>query len=252
MIFSYLMSPAIWWVGLFLGFFVGWFIFAFREIRQAAPVAFHAAAEELAYLGEELYPLTTVFRNWGAEDSWFFLTVLGIFSPLISLMAIIVYTAIYHIVFPMVVQDIIGWGFLACWVANFIFIFVDNPSHLSRSNEVIRIYRRYTIFHGLLWPVYVPYRLIKLTPAGLQWMWVGMTFCGLFLWKLFVLVHSRERVLILTDGTLGAAVSYPTLVLQGGIDIIPALGVGFLVGGLFGVINFELISRRLLHIVPTT
>jgi len=57
----------------------------------------------------------------------------------------------------------------------------------------------------------------------------------------FIIIHSEIRLLCGVDAVIGAAAGYFT-----GSAIIGALA-----GGLIGVINYEIVSRRVLHLVPT-
>lgn len=88
------------------------------------------------------------------------------------------------------------------------------------------------LFHFLLWTV----------PRFL--FWTGPRFLGRFLWHLFILVHCQERLICLIDASLGA------LILGNILDInqFPARLIGAVAGGLFGVFNYEVISKRWLHL----
>lgn len=55
-----------------------------------------------------------------------------------------------------------------------------------------------------------------------------------FTWQLFIRIHSQERLICGVDALLGAAVGY----------LAGSALVGALVGGVLGVINYELVTRR--------
>ncbi len=57
----------------------------------------------------------------------------------------------------------------------------------------------------------------------------------------FILIHSNERLLCMVDAAIGVAVFHFT-----GNNIF----LGMLAGGALGVINYEIISVRLLKLVP--
>ena len=61
-----------------------------------------------------------------------------------------------------------------------------------------------------------------------------------FSWHLFKLIHSDERLLCGIDAAIGVLIGYFT-----GNALI-----GALLGGLFGVLNFEIMSKRVLKVVP--
>ncbi len=68
-------------------------------------------------------------------------------------------------------------------------------------------------------------------------------FLGRFAWKLFLLVHSEERLICGVDAMIGAAVGF-----LAGRTLVPpsAVLIGALAGGVLGVANYEIVTRRLL------
>ena len=78
----------------------------------------------------------------------------------------------------------------------------------------------------------------------------ALYFLGVFAWQLFILIHSNERLLCAIDGTLGGAMSYiwlaPTATSITAKIVLVLFG-GFL-GAAFGVLNWEIVSKRILHI----
>lgn len=63
---------------------------------------------------------------------------------------------------------------------------------------------------------------------------------------LFLLIHSEMRLLCLFDGGIGALAGAFTY------DALMGVIVGMITGGLVGILNFELVSKRLLHLVPSS
>jgi len=66
------------------------------------------------------------------------------------------------------------------------------------------------------------------------------TFC-LFAKTIFVLIHSNERLLCMVDAAIGVAIFHFT-----GNNIF----LGMLAGGVLGVVNYEIVSVRLLKLSP--
>jgi len=101
----------------------------------------------------------------------------------------------------------------------------------------------------LFWKMW-PYIIIGIAVAICAVLW---TF-GRFLWYLVKLIHSKERVLCGVDGMLGGAVSYiwlaPTATSFAGHLVLVAFGG--LLGAAFGVLNWEIVSKRILKVVPVT
>ena len=83
-------------------------------------------------------------------------------------------------------------------------------------------------------------------------LWNLLCFTKRFLWHLFILVHSKKRLLCGIDGTIGGAAVYlwftpPSLSFPQQILLI---FFGGLLGAAFGVVNWEIVSKRILHLVP--
>lgn len=80
----------------------------------------------------------------------------------------------------------------------------------------------------------------------------GLCLLGKFFWHAFRLIHSNKRLLCAIDGTLGGAVSY--LSLTSSAETVEAQVMITLFGGIIGaglgIVNWEIVSKRLLH-VPT-
>lgn len=76
-------------------------------------------------------------------------------------------------------------------------------------------------------------------------------FSWIFAKTLFVFVYSRELILCIASGGLGVLFSY--LLCIKGLDMAfgPTLLIGGLVGGVSGILNYEIISKRALHLVST-
>jgi len=71
-----------------------------------------------------------------------------------------------------------------------------------------------------------------------------------FVCKLFLLVHSRARLLCAIDGTLGGTIAaiYFRSVAFGSAEYIVAICFGGILGTAWGILNWEIISKRILKI----
>lgn len=79
-------------------------------------------------------------------------------------------------------------------------------------------------------------------PKGI---WLSVVFAVRFIRLVFVYIHSTARVVCFVDTALGVAVAY-TLV----APTLQMMLAGGVLGLVFGVLNYELISVRLLKLVP--
>lgn len=72
-----------------------------------------------------------------------------------------------------------------------------------------------------------------------------------FAWQMFKLVHSEKRVLCAIDGTIGGAVSYMwSPPLASFPEQVMFVIFGGLLGAALGVANWEIVSKRILRLVP--
>jgi hypothetical protein len=75
---------------------------------------------------------------------------------------------------------------------------------------------------------------------------------GSFLWTLFLVIHRYERVLCALDGTIGGVLAYVLLIRPDRTFTQNVLAVlfGMVLGAGFGVVNYEIFSKRVLKVVP--
>ncbi|MFH1990358.1 MAG: hypothetical protein ABIJ19_00690 [Patescibacteria group bacterium] len=100
---------------------------------------------------------------------------------------------------------------------------------LIRSNPFLFYF--YWLPKGIIW-------LLRRLPG---YCCKGAKIIGQFIKTVFVLIHSNERLLCMVDAAIGVVVFHFT-----GNNIF----LGMLAGGALGVINYEVISVRLLKLVP--
>lgn len=82
--------------------------------------------------------------------------------------------------------------------------------------------------------------------------WLLLCFLRRFGWELFKLIHSKKRVLCAIDGTIGGAIAFfcfasASLTFPQQILVV---FFGGLLGAVIGVLNYEIVSKRLLHLAP--
>ncbi len=100
-------------------------------------------------------------------------------------------------------------------------------------------------FKVYLWTIpkymYIGYFwLMWQVPKGIKLFCKAVSIGFTFAWHLFKLIHSEERLLCGVDAAIGAMI---------GFYWNNAI-VGAIVGGLWGVLNFEILSIRVLRLVP--
>ena len=110
----------------------------------------------------------------------------------------------------------------------------DSDQNMDQRERTILMAKQLNPFTNLLVGVpYLIFVIVKYTAL----------FLPRFIWNVFILIHSELRLLCLFDGGLGAV--------AGALIVDSATGtlVGALAGGIFGVLNFEIISKKVLKVV---
>lgn len=97
--------------------------------------------------------------------------------------------------------------------------------------------------HGLKWvAVHTPSAIARAVPATINSVRQIVNTLVQFVTDVFVYVHSQRRTICFVDATIGAAIGYTF-----GSAII-----GTIAGALLGVLNYEIVSVRLLRLIPSS
>jgi hypothetical protein len=206
------LSTTFWWVGLIVGGLTGYLSYEWPAVRAAIPVAYRSARGWSAMKGDA--PLNKMAAESIAYGSYLPLVVLLIPWVLIPLMQIpdSEKSPMAAVVFLLVSSyALIGGGY-----TNF------------RLWDEFSCRRSTTIAY--VWESSSPYVLLWQFPR------VIITFLITFTWRLFLLIHSERRLICGVDAAIGAGVGY-----MSGSVIVDALA-----GAVLGVVNYELITRRVL------
>lgn len=211
-----------WWIGLVAGGLVGYFTYEFRTVLKAIPKAWRAVIEwrpNVEYwraFGKLSVHLTIAASTFTVLPAILFLVsdnyVMSIVLISITLLAGVIVTVIA--LFDSSITDI---------TEDYQPV-IEDARDIARYN-VITVYFRYAP-KAIWWT-------IKRIPS------IAVSLAR-FVRKVFRLIHSDERLLCGVDAAIGATVGYFT-----GNALI-----GALFGGALGVASFELISKRLLHLIP--
>jgi len=91
-------------------------------------------------------------------------------------------------------------------------------------------------------PIFFPFAVLYFTARGIIWsvseVQAFVMAVGRFVKKTFIYIHSEERILCLVDGSLGATIGF----------FFESAILGGVAGLVFGVINYEIVSKRLLSL----
>jgi hypothetical protein len=243
--------------GIVAGLIVGYLAYDFRSVLKAVPVAF---AEFSQWATEKRLDLIA-FKSALTPSAVVALTVAACgFGPLALRNAAAGRAGIC---------TLLAIAIVACAVILTSFLYVITTLFAAIGIEYVEKVR---IWRGLNEEVvgmtYARYWTVVAKGFGLAlkfllWrMWaqlfvmligfIVLAFHGL--WKLFVLVHRYERLLCAIDGTLGGVLAYELLIRPDRTFTQNAIAVlfGMVVGAAWGVLNYEILSKRVLKVVPVT
>ena len=269
-------APVYWWFGLIAGMAGGYVSYEFREVRKAIPIALRAAGRGSASAWDGLiasvkawlsrphpffYPSTIVALplwvrfigpTWVSE-------VLSGKMPIAMTILFVGYGYAFLVIMLFGLISILAMigarvSERCYWVPTMVASGSNQQKWSARMRE--KGYREVpaTYAHVLRWSVkgfgltlkFFTWTLCKYLAIG---MWATLCFLGRFAWHLFKLIHSEKRVLCAIDGTLGGAASY--IWFASSAMSFPEQTVFVIFGGLlgaaFGVANWEIVSKRILH-----
>ncbi|MDD3101890.1 MAG: hypothetical protein PHE59_01985 [Patescibacteria group bacterium] len=267
-------APMYWWLGLLAGFAGGYLSYEFRGVCKAAPVALRIATKE----SRKIYQSEIVrTKEWFSKNHPF--AYLNIILAVIFGLYLIPYDWIIADTYPNIshymralityfsIQALAVFGapfLFSFWGARFVdkcyWISKGEDAYLKEANnpDIWRYklkQKPLTYLNVLRWMVLGAGFFIW-TPCKfcLKIVWTILCFLGRFAWHLFRLIHSNKRVLCAIDGTLGGLISYfyfISMPMPFGSKIMFII-FGGLLGGVFGIISYEIISKRILHLNAAT
>ncbi|RJQ14565.1 hypothetical protein C4553_00635 [Candidatus Parcubacteria bacterium] len=248
------MTPMFWWVGMIAGFAIGYLAYEFNKVIAAVPKAWNKMRNSFPKLWNEmrtLRPDAVFWRAWGkaylnlAGD---LLTIVGF--PFASLLTIMLWGNPNPIVF---LFPLITLGF-----PLFFALFITPHGNVHTLKETFRAGGLFNLspFRVYFW--ILPKFFLYLVPRAVfyhlpRFLWqkrnviasglIGFIHAvAIFSATWFRLIHSEIRLLCGVDGAIGAAI---------GFYFGNAL-IGGLAGALWGVLNYEILSIRVLKLVPKT
>jgi hypothetical protein len=233
-----------WWTGLLVGALVGYLAYEFKKVVAAVPVAWQEAT------------------SWWPEEEWW--KVFWKSGIQIANIGLIVSTPLSIVFFfspPQPIKTTCSLQIavlVACIPPAFAvstgFLLAAALPHESLKRDLmamemwpnfLRVYL-WIIPQLLLWtvPKYLflgIWLVLKLAPAAAKALYRATKALGRFFWHLLVLIHSENRLLCFVDAAIGVATGY---------RFFHSAILGALIGGLWGALNFEVLSIRVLKLVP--
>lgn len=234
----------IWWLGALVGGLISGFLYALPDIVRYTPRAARSTWRTLTYLPEAVSLLHGRVRDLPSVTKWQIASVVifGVY------MVFWVWASLELLVGK---PSISLLGALHLLILEVVMLgSVFSPEVEDR--EKIRWARKVVILATppgpLILVIWILIAVVKAVPEIVMVISECARFLGGFAKTLFLFIHSRELVLCFVDGCFGVAISYFIFVVIGNMQLGPTLLAGGLTGGLVGVVNYEVVSRRLLRL----
>lgn len=237
-----------WWAGL-IGFitggFVGYLSYEFKKVRQAITGAWRATKGYWYGLVEEC-------RLSNSEVRWFFWRAMSTLAGSVSgfiLIAALMILSLEPGKRSGVTVTILLVAVTALPIVSFILSVIEASFILPSINRINRGVeldiqsnrRKVLLFNPIVVYLYwMPKGIIWCLHRSPKATVMAVRFTAKFLKQLFFLIHSEERLLCGVDAAIGAVVGY-----MAGNAL-----VGAAVGGVLGILNYEIISIRVLKLKP--
>jgi hypothetical protein len=227
------LSPFLWWIGAISGFVVGYASYEVKKIVQAVKIA---AREAFSWKLDKA-KLNSFLNEWLLLLAIDWIVVMGNF---------IVPAAVFVLLHnPRATEFFFGFAlgeFTFCQF--FAAIKLSQKDAISKKEAIEICWKANPIsFYGYWLPraIFVSISWIaKKALALVVAIFTLVVKLPRFLWKIVILVHSDLRLLCGVDAFIGAGIGYFNH---------NAL-IGTLTGGIFGVINYYLVRKMVIKVVP--
>jgi len=238
------LHPYFWWIGLVVGGAIGYLSYEPKQVLSAVGQAWR---EVIGYRPS---------RQGITRVMWVATAIISYISGLV--LVIVVATEIVAIL-PTNDSSSLTPDPLALLISGLIVIYIFCYTMFAFAKEEIRVRSLEVTGASRKWILLTnPVTVLLVWPA----LFIGLAFRGLWkftLWfgkslreytplvisavirftkTVFIMIHSKERLLCGVDAAIGSAIGFFF-----GNPI-----VGALAGGVIGILNFEIVSRRILHI----
>jgi len=260
-----LLAPTLWWLGMLAGFAGGYLSYEFREVIKATSVAWRVAKDDTVDCWVGMF---NAIRKWLLEPHHVLYPSVTITVALYALTAY----WMYYTSIPASAYVLVAGMFLLAYfpVERFFLLCVhfgvrkencfyypfampdkyeaDIRKRLEKEGlkQVPMTYKSEMrwFFKGL---ALICFNIVCKMPKAVAIGFVSM--CSFFFrygWFLFKLIHSQKHVLCGLDGVVGGTVSYLWLSSSGHPVLVVLFGG--LLGAMFGILNWEVVSVRWLKV----
>lgn len=257
LVVSMMVPQIIWWLGALVGGFISGATFAFRDIALYAPIAAKYSWQKLSYLP----------RIWQAVVSWYEAAKKApllkkwewavLITALFSVALIAVCVVILSLFIAPAQNSFYGLVllpiFLVVWVvlqlfqvvATMLTCFDDARKGGDEKRSIAKYKWALLLVTPIGFPLFLVFGIASLAAATPKAMFDIFRFLAIFVKKLYFFIRSKEVLLCAMDGALAVAISYLFFVRMANLPMGLALAGAGLVGGLLGMFDYEIMSKRL-------
>lgn len=283
-------APMFWWLGLLAGMAGGYLGYEFREVLRAIPIAWRKSRRgvsnwwlntdnKIRKWSAEPHPIAHSYMIILTIVTLATATIVEMKEPtrmqfrlehiLLSLLMVFLFAELAFICALPILGLVVLLAFIGARVGEkcfwFPFIWEDKVDQQEEEAKKLEEqgYRRASLigknfFRWVVKGIWVTILSFVLFFVWILWkylaigIWLSLCFLRRFLWNLFKLIHSKKRVLCAIDGTIGGAIAFfcfasTSLTFPQQILVV---FFGGLLGAVIGVLNYEIVSKRLLHLAP--
>lgn len=221
-------QPTFWWVGLVVGGLVGYLSYDIREVLRAVPVAWHYAIKQ---------PMES-WKNVGMSLAGYALILTWVIPSVV----------LWWTLVPIIPWSEVSAGVIVLRILAVTFSFIAFFAVILGGFKIFLELKigKEGLEAGLeLNPVFVAYAFVSIAVLNkffLPHLWSAVRTVFRFFQHLLWLIHSDLRLLCGFGAAIGASIGYAS----------GSVLVGVLAGGVIGLVQYDLVSRRWLKIVPNS
>lgn len=222
----------LWWTGMIVGGFVGYLSYEFKKVVEA-----------VSYIWR-----TTCAFDWNRaaratrKKIWAISLIASFWMLWMNLSFALIFFLLYlcnTLKTPVVLSQIASVGFVASAFFTLVLFPALSPSSFwCKSDDVVKegflMWKTYHPFKVFFY--WIPLGIYKTGPFVIPRVSRAVVLTGRLIKNLFILIHSDERLLCGVDAAIGTAIGY----------FLGSAFLGAVAGGILGVLNYELVSKRLL------
>ena len=241
---STLVPGIIWWLGALAGGATAGLVWSWREVAYYTPIAARLAWQEMAYLPRIYASFARRTKNFGhmpTYKKWQAMPVVMFFCILIITLGAAFQGWLDGKQIEFAIYYIMVAGLLA--LVSSVGLTADNEKDKTNHAKVTVAFQ--TPPGVMIFMLGVALLMLALATTELYKFFRG------FFKRLGRFIYSRELVICFVSGAVGVLISYPLFVVWLDMELGPALASGGLLGGLLGLLQYEFISKRWLHLAPS-